>query len=111
MEPKGKLGEAQALTEQLLDKIQDACFYAENENKANTIAWVYRRYLEGVNPIQRVISPKSQGVFQATLWIHSLDDPDADKLKATARQTIFEDIQDSLKRKPTKSTQPSKDNT
>ena len=36
---------------------------------------------------------------------------DADKLKATARQTIFEDIQDSLKRKPTKSTQPSKDNT
>ena len=111
MDNKETIGEAEGLTERLLAKIEDACFYAANENKSNTIAWVYRRYLEGVNPIQRVISPKSQGVFQATLWIHSLDDPDADKLKATARQTIFEDIQDSLKRKPTKSTQPSKDNT
>ena len=111
MEPKGKLGEAQALTEQLLDKLKDAAFYAENENKGPTTAWVYRRFMEQINKTQRVISQKSTGVFQATLWIHSLDDPDADKLKATARQTIFEDIQDSLKRKPTKSTQPSKDNT
>ena len=59
MEPKGTIGLAEGHTERLLAKIEDACFYAENENKANTIAWIYRRYLEGVNPIQRVISPKS----------------------------------------------------
>ena len=105
MDNKETIGEAEGLTERLLAKIEEACFYAANENKSNTIAWVYRRYLEGVNLIQRVISPKSQGVLLCTFWMHE-DDPDQAKtLKAKAREAIYSDVLDSLKRKSTKTTQ------
>jgi hypothetical protein len=113
MEPKDKLGEAQGLTERLLDKIEDACKYTYTDNKAPTVAWVYRRYMEQINPIQRVISEKSQGVLLCTFWMHE-DDPDQAKaLKAKARDAIHADVVDSLKRKPTKTTQSTstKDNT